>query len=141
MVTRRTAEETARLGDEIYERDIRQKVEADHQGAVVAIDVESGNWAIGDNVIAATDRSPYATAGRRRRLATPGRASCTASLRRSSQAECRVFEGVVNAAHEAVLTLALHGPTGQARDIEAVIDTGFLCVGPVGAGCLAVVPT
>ena len=55
MVTRRTAEETARLGDEIYERDIRQKVEADHQGAVVAIDVESGNRAIGDNVIAATD--------------------------------------------------------------------------------------
>lgn len=55
MVTRRTAEETARLGDEIYERDIRQEVEADHQGAVVAIDVESGNWAIGDNVIAATD--------------------------------------------------------------------------------------
>ena len=55
MVTRRTAEETARLGDEIYERAIRQEVEADHHGAVVAIDVESGIWAIGDNVIAATD--------------------------------------------------------------------------------------
>lgn len=55
MVTRRTSEETARLGDEIYERDIRQKVEADHQGAVVAIDVDTGRWAIGDNVIAATD--------------------------------------------------------------------------------------
>ena len=52
----RPAEETARLGDEIYERDIRQQVEADHRGEVVAIDVESGNWAIGDNVIAATDR-------------------------------------------------------------------------------------
>ena len=52
----RTKEETARLGDEIYERDIRQQVEADHHGEVVAIDVESGNWAIGDNVIAATDR-------------------------------------------------------------------------------------
>ena len=52
----RPAEETARLGDEIYERDIRRQVEADHHGEVVAIDVESGNWAIGDNVIAATDR-------------------------------------------------------------------------------------
>ena len=36
-------------------RHIRRKVEADHYGAVVAIDVDSGNWAIGDNVIAARD--------------------------------------------------------------------------------------
>ena len=52
----RPADETARLGDEIYERDIRHQVEADHHGEVVAIDVESGNWAIGDDVIAATDQ-------------------------------------------------------------------------------------
>ena len=51
----RPSKETARLGDEIYERDIRQQVEADHHGEVVAIDVESGNGAIGENVIAATD--------------------------------------------------------------------------------------
>lgn len=55
MVTRRPATETARLGDKIYERDIRRQVEADHHGAVVAIDVESGSWAIGDTVITATD--------------------------------------------------------------------------------------
>ena len=53
---RRPREETARLGNEIYERDIRSQVEADHHGAVVAIDVESGSWAIGDDVIAATDQ-------------------------------------------------------------------------------------
>ena len=52
----RSSEETARLGDEIYERDIRSQVEADHHGEVVAIDVESGRWAMGENVIAATDR-------------------------------------------------------------------------------------
>ena len=52
----RPLEEIARLGDEIYERDIRPKVEADHHGEVVAIDVDTGDWAIGDNVIAATDR-------------------------------------------------------------------------------------
>ena len=51
-----SSEETARRGDEIYERDIRREVEADHHGEVVAIDVESGEWAIGENVIAATDR-------------------------------------------------------------------------------------
>ena len=54
--TRRPREETARLGDEIYERDIRPQVEADHHGEVIAIDVDSGSWALGDNVIAATDR-------------------------------------------------------------------------------------
>ena len=54
--TRRPREETARLGDEIYERDIRPKVEDDHHGEVVAIDVETGRWAIGENGIDATDR-------------------------------------------------------------------------------------
>ena len=36
-----------------------------------------------------------------------------------------MIEGVVNAAHEAVITLTLRGPSGQAREIEAVIDTGY----------------
>ena len=56
MLPRRPAEETARLGKEIYERDIRRQVEADHHGEVVAIDVDSGGWAIGGSVIAATER-------------------------------------------------------------------------------------
>ena len=52
----RPKEETARLGKEIYERDIRNKVEADHHGEVVAIDVESDSWAIGDTASAAAKR-------------------------------------------------------------------------------------
>ena len=40
----RPKDETTRLGKEIYERDIRPQVEADHYGDVVAIDVDSGNW-------------------------------------------------------------------------------------------------
>ena len=51
----RPIDEIARLGDEIYERDVRPQVEADHDGEVVAIDVASGSWTIGDTVIAATD--------------------------------------------------------------------------------------
>ena len=35
------------------------------------------------------------------------------------------MEGVVNAAHEAVLTLSIEGPSGEKRDIAAVVDTGF----------------
>ena len=51
----RPSEETARLGTEIYERDIRQQVEADHHGEVVAIDVDSGSWALGEEVLEAVD--------------------------------------------------------------------------------------
>ena len=36
-----------------------------------------------------------------------------------------MIEGAVNAAYEAVINLPLRGPSGQAREIEAVIDTGF----------------
>ena len=53
--TRRSAEETGRLGDEIYERDIRANVEAMHHGKVVAIDVDSGDYAIADTALAAAD--------------------------------------------------------------------------------------
>ena len=53
--TRRPREETVRIGKGIYESDIRPQVESDHFGEVVAIDVDTGHWAVGDNVIAATD--------------------------------------------------------------------------------------
>ena len=43
--TRPTAE-IARLGKEIYERDIRSKLEDSHHGEYVAIDVETGDWTI-----------------------------------------------------------------------------------------------
>ncbi len=48
-------DEVARLGKEIYERDIRPQVEVDHYGEVVAIDVDSGGWAIGEEVLEAAD--------------------------------------------------------------------------------------
>ena len=59
----RPKEEIARLGDEIYRRDIRSKVEADYHGDVVAIDVATGTWAAGDNVIVATGRLREKSAG------------------------------------------------------------------------------
>ena len=36
-----------------------------------------------------------------------------------------MIEGLVNTNLEAVVTLPLLGPAGQARDVDAVIDTGF----------------
>ena len=53
---RRSRAETARLGKAIYERDIRPQVEADHSGEYVAVDVESGSWAIAADVLAAARR-------------------------------------------------------------------------------------
>ena len=36
-----------------------------------------------------------------------------------------MIEGLVNANLEAVVQVALRGPTGQVREVDAVIDTGF----------------
>ena len=52
----RPSDEIARLGDEIYERDIRARAEADHHGRIVSIDVDSGTWAAGDDILDAVDR-------------------------------------------------------------------------------------
>ena len=53
---RYSAQETARRGDEIYERDIRPQVEATHQGKVVAIDIDSGAYILDDTALAASER-------------------------------------------------------------------------------------
>lgn len=52
----RPRDEIARLGDEIYERDIRPQVETDHHGEIVSIDVDTGKWAIGNELLEAVDR-------------------------------------------------------------------------------------
>ena len=52
---RQPNEETGRLGREIYESEIRHKVEAQHHGEVIAIDVDSGRWALADSVLDALD--------------------------------------------------------------------------------------
>ena len=36
-----------------------------------------------------------------------------------------MIEGIVNAAHEAVVTIPVQGPAGRSREIEVVMDTGF----------------
>ena len=53
---RRSAEETGRLGKEIYERKIRGLVYPSEKGRVLAIDVESEDWAIADEEVEASER-------------------------------------------------------------------------------------
>jgi hypothetical protein len=50
------AEEVVRRGEEIYERDIRCKVESDHWNKFIVIDLESGDYEIDRNALDATYR-------------------------------------------------------------------------------------
>jgi hypothetical protein len=53
---RYSKEEFAKRGDEIYERDIRPIVEKGNEGKYVAIDIESGEYEMDADEIAASDR-------------------------------------------------------------------------------------
>jgi hypothetical protein len=53
---RYSAEETPRRGDEIYDRQVRAKVEAEHCGEVVAIDVQSAAYAPGETAVDASKK-------------------------------------------------------------------------------------
>jgi hypothetical protein len=51
---RYTKEEHARRGNAIYERSIRSQVEPDHFGKIVAIDIETGTFELGDTPLVAS---------------------------------------------------------------------------------------
>ena len=54
--TRRPIEETADLGRALYRGGILQQLKADHFGEVVAIDVDSELWAVGEDEGEAVER-------------------------------------------------------------------------------------
>lgn len=53
---RYSKEEFARRGDELYERIFGPKVEAEQMGKFVVIDIESGDYEVDDDELAASDR-------------------------------------------------------------------------------------
>jgi hypothetical protein len=50
-------DEVIRRGEEIYRRDLRARVEAEHFGKFIVIDVNSGDYEIDADEIAATSRA------------------------------------------------------------------------------------
>lgn len=52
-----TAEEIAECGQEIYEAGLREKLEAEHSGEFVVIDVQSGDVEIAEDDLTASDRA------------------------------------------------------------------------------------
>ncbi len=53
---RYSKEELARRGQALYDSGIRQQVEAGNEGKIVAIDIETGDFEVGETVMAVTDR-------------------------------------------------------------------------------------
>jgi hypothetical protein len=53
---RYSKEELARRGKEIYETQIRQQVESDSYGKIVAIDIETGAFEVDDDTLVASER-------------------------------------------------------------------------------------
>ena len=53
---RYSKEEAARRGDEIYECDIRSQLEPQHNGEIVAIDLDTGAWEVDPDQDTAADR-------------------------------------------------------------------------------------
>jgi hypothetical protein len=51
---RYSKEEFARRGDEIYESQVRQQVEAGNHGKIVAIDIETGSFEVADDLLTAS---------------------------------------------------------------------------------------
>jgi hypothetical protein len=49
-------EEFARRGGEIYDRDVRPRVEAKNAGKFVAVDIETGAWEMDADALAACER-------------------------------------------------------------------------------------
>lgn len=56
LTPRYTKEEFARRGDEIYQRDVRPHVSESDEGKFVVIDIESGDYEIDSDELAAHDR-------------------------------------------------------------------------------------
>lgn len=53
---RYSKEEFARRGNEIYEAQVRPQVKADHYGKIVAIDIETKAFELGENIVTAVER-------------------------------------------------------------------------------------
>jgi hypothetical protein len=51
---RYSKEEFARRGDEIYETQVRSQVEQGNHGKIVAIDIETGDFEVADDLLAAS---------------------------------------------------------------------------------------
>ena len=86
-----TTEEVVRRGHEIYDREIRARLEASHQGLFVVVDVTTGNWEIDEDDVAASDRPSSRI--RTRSSTSPGWGIPRHTAWAGGRAPARVFVG------------------------------------------------
>ncbi len=118
---RYTKDEHARLGNEIYEQQVRSHVESANHGRIVAIDVDSGSGRRHIKCVGAL----VGTEARRTDLVRSRGLSGRASLRPACRDGISVIVGTVNANIEAIIQLSVADAHGEWHDLEGVIDTGF----------------
>ena len=120
---RYSKEEFASRGDAIYEKDVRPKLKTDDDGKFPAIDVESGDYAVDEDELAACDKLRHRVPGAAV-LDGPSRFALCPSLRRTRTPGELMISGVVTA-HEPGTPIHVKGREGLELWINAVINTGY----------------
>ena len=118
-----TPDEVAQRGEAMYERQIRARVEPEHQGQFVVIDIETGDYELDVDDLAATKRAlakrPCCALWTTHRL--PGGVPPW----RWCDGASAMITGRVTAQRDATVRLVVLDSTHQPHDVDAVIDTGF----------------
>lgn len=111
--------ETAQLGEQLMRDKVTPALAPEDRGKFVALDVESGDYRSGrrrDHRLGAAQVAP----ARRADLARPGR------VRDGLPDSGGRVTGTVDEFLVPRATVRLRGPTGIVRDVDAMIDTGFI---------------
>jgi predicted aspartyl protease len=120
---RYSKDEIVRRGKEWYEREIRAKVEEGNKGKILVIDIETGEYEMDDDHLAANQRAREASW--RGTLRDAHRLSSAGQSRRRMGRHRTMITGVVTANREAVVRLKLRDVQGAEVEIDTILDTGF----------------
>ena len=134
---RKPRKEAVRLGKEIYQRDILPQVEAHHFGEYVAIDVETGEWAVADTTRVAVERLRAQRPNAIDVLCERGRLPSPPQLRRRVSPEDRVIQGEVNGYSLACMTTFPPSTTSILRSCRSRRDIPMRGVLPTASASMA----
>ena len=117
-----TEQEVELRGEALYVEHIRDKVHPQHQGKFLVIDIETGEYEIdADDLAARNSCLPI--------IPTQSFTACASGIRpltaSAAAGKCVMMTGRVTANREAVIELEVVGSNQTKGKVEAVMDTGF----------------
>ncbi|MEX2219373.1 MAG: hypothetical protein WD749_11530 [Phycisphaerales bacterium] len=115
--------EIAQRGAQIYEERLRPLLEPEHNGKFVVIDVDTGEYELDQDHLAASDRGRR-QAPRRTALRDQDR-RWDARARRGPMGRGPMIVGSVQPSGDAVVPVRVRGPRNKPAEFGAVVDTGF----------------